>query len=207
MSTEVSIYQFKYFIRRVSPMVWRRVLVRSDQSLSHLHEVIQVSMGWDDDHLYCFKIHGKDYGSAGALTGDEDEPLSALQLRPNQRFLYEYDFTDMFEVWQMDVRFEKSLPAKVGMRYPHCLDGKRSGPPDDCSGAREFVDKQYGIEIQLLADLVEAFKTKDIDAISEIFEESNYYSRKFLNQSFDEHFQHSSEKERSANEVQIAIGK
>ncbi len=53
-----SIYQFKFFIRRISPMIWRRVLVRSDESLSHLHQVIQVSLGWNDDHLYCFKIHG-----------------------------------------------------------------------------------------------------------------------------------------------------
>ncbi|KAG0177293.1 hypothetical protein DFQ28_004346, partial [Apophysomyces sp. BC1034] len=97
MAVETCVYQIKYFIRRISPMIWRRILVRSDSSLEDLHEIIQLSMGWDADHLYCFKVNGKDYGSAGALTGDEHEPLSALRLRPNQRFLYEYDFTTMFD--------------------------------------------------------------------------------------------------------------
>lgn len=187
-------------------MIWRRVLVRSDESLSHLHQVIQVSLGWDDDHLYVFKIHGKDYGSAGAFTGDEDEPLSALRLRPNQRFLYEYDFTTMFDCWQMDVRFEKSLPTKPSMHYPHCLGGRRSGPPEGCRGAKDFVSKQYGIENQVLGDLVEAFKARDLEAMKEIFEESNIYSRKILNQSFRKCFQHSSEIERRTSEVQIASG-
>jgi hypothetical protein len=125
MTDPECVYQFKFFIRRISPMIWRRVLVRSDKSLSHLHQVIQVSLGWDDDHLYCFKIHGKDYGSAGANTGDENEPISALRLLSNQCFLYEYDFTNMRDVWEMDVRFEKSFPAKTGLHYPHCLGSAR----------------------------------------------------------------------------------
>ncbi len=203
MSDEI--YQFKFFLRRISPMIWRRVLIRSDQSLSHLHEVIQVSLGWEDDHLYCFRIHGKDYGSAGALTGDEDEPLSALRLRPNQRFLYEYDFTSIRDIWQIDVRFEKALPAKPDMHYPHCLDGKRSGPPGDCEGAKDFVNRQYGIERQMLRDLADAFEVRDLEAMKEVFEENNFYSRQTLNQSYRKYFQESSADQRRTREVQIAI--
>ena len=201
MAVETCVYQIKYFIRRISPMIWRRILVRSDSSLEDLHEIIQLSMGWDADHLYCFKVNGKDYGSAGALTGDEHEPLSALRLRPNQRFLYEYDFTTMFDGWQFDVRFERDLPLKNGVNYPHCLGGKRYGPPERCSGAREFVDEQYRIERTFLCDLVEAWKAKDIDAMRDIYEENNFYSRETLNRTFSKHFQTAADKKRSANEV------
>jgi len=51
MAVETCVYQIKYFIRRISPMIWRRILVRSDSSLEDLHEIIQLSMGWDADHL------------------------------------------------------------------------------------------------------------------------------------------------------------
>jgi len=39
-------------------MIWRRVLVRSDMTLSGLHQVIQIAMGWEDYHLHAFRIHG-----------------------------------------------------------------------------------------------------------------------------------------------------
>ena len=31
------VYQFKVVLRDVSPMVWRRLLLRSDQSIADLH--------------------------------------------------------------------------------------------------------------------------------------------------------------------------
>jgi len=33
-------------------------------SIADLHHVIQVLMGWEDDHLHRFRIHGRDYGVA-----------------------------------------------------------------------------------------------------------------------------------------------
>jgi hypothetical protein len=30
----------------VSPMVWRRLLLRSDHNIADLHHAIQISMGW-----------------------------------------------------------------------------------------------------------------------------------------------------------------
>jgi Plasmid pRiA4b ORF-3-like protein len=60
----VYVYQFKIVLRRVSPMVWRRLLLRSDYSAADLHYAIQISMGWSDSHLHLFHIYGKDYGVA-----------------------------------------------------------------------------------------------------------------------------------------------
>ncbi len=33
-----------------------------------------------------------------------------------------------------DILIEKILPADPSVRYPVCLDGRRSGPPEDCGG-------------------------------------------------------------------------
>lgn len=60
--TPVHVYQLKVWIQGMSPMVWRRLLVRSDSTIANLHYTIQIAIGWSDTHLNRFHIHGKDYG-------------------------------------------------------------------------------------------------------------------------------------------------
>ena len=60
--TPISIYQLYISLRRISPLVWRRVLVKGTTSIAQLHDIVQCSMGWEDLHLHRFCIHGKDYG-------------------------------------------------------------------------------------------------------------------------------------------------
>ena len=54
---EVEIYQFHVWIRQISPMIWRRLLVRSDSSIADLHYTLQIAFGWSDEHLNMFHIH------------------------------------------------------------------------------------------------------------------------------------------------------
>jgi hypothetical protein len=54
------VYQFHVWIRHISPMIWRRLLVRSDSTLAALHDTIQIAFGWTDSHLHRFRIHGRD---------------------------------------------------------------------------------------------------------------------------------------------------
>jgi len=61
-SEQPVIYQFKIFILNISPMIWRRIKVRSDSTIADLHYIIQIAMGWTDTHLNRFIIHGKQYG-------------------------------------------------------------------------------------------------------------------------------------------------
>ena len=49
-------------------MVWRRLVMPGDFSVAEFHNMIQLSFGWDDDHLHLFHIHGKDYVSAKSTT-------------------------------------------------------------------------------------------------------------------------------------------
>ena len=62
------IYQLRIVLRGISPLIWRRLLVRSDTTLAQLHRMLQILFGWSNDHLHYFRIFGKDYGSAGADT-------------------------------------------------------------------------------------------------------------------------------------------
>ena len=56
------IYQLKFFLREISPMIWRRVLIGGDTTLVELHEIIHQAMGWEGYHLWTFSINGREYG-------------------------------------------------------------------------------------------------------------------------------------------------
>ncbi|MDX5936848.1 IS1096 element passenger TnpR family protein [Acidithiobacillus thiooxidans] len=60
--TSAVVYQFHVWIRQITPMIWRRLLVRSDSTIADLHYVLQIAFGWSDAHLNGFHIHGQDYG-------------------------------------------------------------------------------------------------------------------------------------------------
>jgi Plasmid pRiA4b ORF-3-like protein len=40
--------------RRESPMIWRRLLVRSDSTIADQHYTLQTAFGWSDEHLHRF---------------------------------------------------------------------------------------------------------------------------------------------------------
>jgi hypothetical protein len=39
------IYKFHIWIHQINPMVWRRILVRSESSIAQLHDIIQIAFG------------------------------------------------------------------------------------------------------------------------------------------------------------------
>jgi hypothetical protein len=137
------VYQLKVVVRGISPMIWRRLLLRSDHSIADLHYTIQIAMGWSDSHLHRFHIHGKDYGVAheGGLAFSDDPDrvrLAQFGFRLRERFLYEYDFYDN---WKHDIRLEKVLPLNSKRVFPVCTGGQRPVPPEDCGGARAYREE------------------------------------------------------------------
>jgi hypothetical protein len=60
--TCTEVYRLHVWICRISPMIWRRLLVRSDSAIADLHYTLQTAFGWSDEHLHRFHIHGQDYG-------------------------------------------------------------------------------------------------------------------------------------------------
>jgi Plasmid pRiA4b ORF-3-like protein len=65
------------------------------------------------------------------------------QLRRMERFTYEYDFGDS---WIHDIRIEATLPIDPARRYPVCVAGKCSAPPEDCGGPGALMANRWQYE-------------------------------------------------------------
>src|SRR5712692_6259048 len=67
---EPVVYQLRVVLRGISPLIWRRLLVRSDATIADLHATLQLALGWADEHLNRFLIQGREYGVAriGAMS-------------------------------------------------------------------------------------------------------------------------------------------
>jgi hypothetical protein len=133
---DTPIYQLKVTLKDSKPSIWRRVLVPGDISLSKLHQILQIAMGWEDSHLHQFIVGGAYYGEPDPDFRDEmksERRVKLNQVAPHEkdRFTYEYDFGDS---WEHQIVVEKILSPEPGARYPVCVAGKRACPPEDCGG-------------------------------------------------------------------------
>lgn len=150
LSKPPAVYKLKVWLRGISPMVARRLLVRSDSTIADLHYTLQIAIGWSDAHLNRFHIHGKDYGVphiGGMSFADDPEcvRLSDFGFRTRERFLYEYDFGD---AWVHEVRLEKILPFDTKRTYPVCIEGKHAAPPEDCGGAQAYMQMRQALKFR-----------------------------------------------------------
>jgi hypothetical protein len=142
--TGVEVYQLRIWIRKVSPQIWRRLLVRSDSTIAQLHDTLQIAFGWADEHLHQFLIRGKPYGiwKPGGVSFDDNPHqvrLCDFYFRCKETWLYEYDLTDW---WQHEIRLEQVLPFDPTKCCPICVAGKRRGPIEDCGGPWAFMELQ-----------------------------------------------------------------
>ena len=60
LSEPTTAYQLKVTLKDIKPPIWRRLLV-SDCTMGELHQIIQVAMGWENYHLYAFRIDGREF--------------------------------------------------------------------------------------------------------------------------------------------------
>jgi hypothetical protein len=148
---ESQIYQLRAVLRGISSLVRRRLLVRGDSTVAQLHEVLQIAVGWADEHLNRFEIRGREYAvyrDGGGMLGIDamHVRLCDVKLRRLERFVYEYDFGDS---WIHDLRLETTLPINPRKVYPMCgcfevIAGKsipEEGPPKVFAGVRRVDTK------------------------------------------------------------------
>jgi hypothetical protein len=168
--TSAMVYRLHVWIRQISPMIWRRLLVRSDSTIADLHYTLQIAFGWSDAHLNLFHIHGQDYGvyhdgGTSFSTDPEQVRLRDFNFRINERLLYEYDFGDG---WQHEVRVEACLALDDKRTYPCCIGGKRRAPPEGCGGPLVFMTQRDAVPShveELLEDIQDDLDANDIEAI------------------------------------------
>jgi hypothetical protein len=106
-----------------------------------LHHIWQVAFGWSDEHLHCFRIHGKEYGIPhGCGMGFDDDAttvhLAQFRFRVRERFVYEYNF---YAHWGHEIRVERILPFDPSAIYPGCTGGARAAPPESCGGPWAYL--------------------------------------------------------------------
>lgn len=142
--TFVGLYEIKIMLMNLDPVVWRQVLVPRDITLGKLHAVIQVAMGWEDDHLHEFVIGRKRYGRRVADSfGFDDAPLDEDIVRlngvakPKTKFAYQYDFGDG---WDHEIRIEREVESDTGKRKARCVAGEHACPPEDCGGVYGYAN-------------------------------------------------------------------
>lgn len=138
-SKAASIYQLKITLRGIRPPIWRRVQVRSDELLEHLHYVIQLSMGWTNSHLHSFQIQGVEYGvpmpefDMDGMEVRDEAKVKLCKIIPGEKFKFSYLY-DFGDSWEHDVLVEKVMEANPDTNYPVCIKAKRACPPEDCGG-------------------------------------------------------------------------
>jgi hypothetical protein len=138
------VYQLHVWIRQISPMIWRRLLLRSDSTLTDLHHALQIAFGWSDFHLHQFRIRNRYYSiydcwDSDLADGGSQIKLADFRFQTNERFFYEYDFGDL---WLHEVRIEWRLAMDEKRTYPTCVGGPRAGPPEDCGGPWAFMERR-----------------------------------------------------------------
>src|SRR6266851_8594036 len=155
-----ALVQLKVWLLKISPMVWRRLLVPAGYSLRELHGVIQVSMGWEGIHLYQFHFRAARYGSWELSASSPDVTLAALRFRKGARFIYEYDLNIP---WRHEVRIEDRLEPQARKTYPVCTGGDGACPPEDCGGPESFMDRRN--------DRFSFDALEDLDTMVEVFQQ------------------------------------
>lgn len=144
-SMETQVAQLKVTLTQTTPPIWRRVQVPRGTSLENLHWVIQLAMGWTNSHMHQFKVGKTYYGTSypdgfDGATETKDErkvTIGEVLSKPKATLAYEYDFGDS---WEHEIVLEKVLTPEQGVRYPVCVDGKRSCPPEDCGGVWGYAN-------------------------------------------------------------------
>jgi hypothetical protein len=145
--TEV-ILQIKVKLLGVSkPPVWRRLQLRADARLDHLHDIIVAAFGWEGSHMHAFTSGPEEFGLPDPELDHADErrvSLGQLIGGIGDRLRYTYDFGDN---WEHEIVVEDLLDADPDAHYPLLVAAKGACPPEDCGGPWGYADLK-----EILAD-------------------------------------------------------
>lgn len=135
------IVQIKVKLLGVSkPPVWRRLQLRADTRLDHLHEMLVAAFGWQDYHMHCFSSGREEFGEPDPELGFIDErhvSLGELIGGVGDRLRYTYDFGDD---WQHEIVVEELLDPDPEIHYPVLVATKGACPPEDCGGPSGYAE-------------------------------------------------------------------
>lgn len=135
-------YDFEVSLSDIQPRIWRRFLLRTTASFDLLHHAIQDAFGWQDYHLFEFRVPSTPPRSVAGIPHDEEygpPTPDAKRVKLTSYFTgrtvvewceYEYDFGDG---WSHEVKLMGLVTEKESFRR-RLLAGERSGPREDSGG-------------------------------------------------------------------------
>ena len=126
------------------PLIWRQVEVPTSITLKVLHDIVQITMGWFDYHLWEFSIgrqvYGlpldEDWGTAPRADAAKVRLRDVLKVRKTT-IDYLYDFGDS---WAHRLTVTTVRAGEPGLSYPRYVGGQWAGPPEDCGGIPGFYN-------------------------------------------------------------------
>jgi hypothetical protein len=130
------VYELRVSLRGSRPMIWRRFQVLSDITLFRLHSVLQIVMGWKDNHLHRFLAEQTNDGEPDSKYGGDHEDdrrtcLGRILRKSRDAMVYEYDFGDR---WEHIVVLERIVEPVPGAPYPVILAAEGACPPENVGG-------------------------------------------------------------------------
>ena len=154
-----AVYQVKVKLYGSKPAIMRHLLIPNTLSLTKLHNILQVAMGWDNYHLHQFEVrfssrhfiqfNPPEMMEEGPLSLMEDGPLSLMEddvtyradktllkqvlYEPKQKLYYIYDLGDN---WEHEITLMKVLqPGPEGLpKHAICTKASGTCPPEDTGG-------------------------------------------------------------------------
>jgi Plasmid pRiA4b ORF-3-like protein len=132
----------------IEPKISRSLELPVALNFAQLHEVLQAAFGWTDSHLHQFNVGGLIVGASefdqDGLSGHQTFEATEVRLQDlvfpydeddSLTILYEYDFGDD---WRHRIVMRR-IPAQAGVKYPRCVAGSRSRPPEDVGGPSGYL--------------------------------------------------------------------
>ena len=159
-------YRIKITLKESEPLIWRRVIVPAEITFKGLHDVIQLSMGWNDCYLYDFNIKEENLRitideeaiaeyelySKKKLTKKNDPygyiskmleitPMLCSKVKIG-KYLSEYKSIeyvyDFGDYWKHDISLEEVV-EDYEYDYPICIGGEGACPPEDIGGVTGYL--------------------------------------------------------------------
>jgi Plasmid pRiA4b ORF-3-like protein len=136
-----TVHTLRVSLRGVEPVVWRRIVVRSETPLPEFAKLLEAAMGWEGYHLHMLDVGGVLFGEpdedADYVIDEQHATVKQVLPRPKSKLRWDYDFGDG---WEHDVVVEAIEPPQERKRYPVCLAGERACPPEDCGGVLGYEE-------------------------------------------------------------------
>jgi hypothetical protein len=144
VSKKIEVYQLKISLNESEPKIWRRVHVPTGMTLRALHRLVQAVFQWQSYHLYEFKVGDTKYGDPELdpydeldWKNDQTKKLDSI-FKSNKEFDYLYDFGDG---GHHTIKLEAKIEPEKNEKYPLCIGGQNSAPPEDSGGIFGYYNK------------------------------------------------------------------